>query len=70
MKLKLVYIVNSIILFLITSPLLAQDPTDPGSDPDPAPPAPIDDYIWVLLVIGLFYGFMKFRAIQNNKIQN
>jgi hypothetical protein len=32
-------------------------------------PAPIDDYIWVLAVIGLIFVFMKYRAIQKNRIQ-
>jgi hypothetical protein len=32
-------------------------------------PAPIDDYVWVLAIIGLLFVFMKFRAIQKNKIQ-
>ena len=33
------------------------------------PPAPIDDYVWVLAIVGLFFVFAKFRAIYNNKIQ-
>ena len=69
MKLKLVYIVKSIILFLITSPLLAQDPADPGADPN-APTAPIDDSIWVLALVGLLLVFIKFRAIQKKKLHN
>ncbi|HQE33461.1 MAG TPA: hypothetical protein PLZ71_06610 [Flavobacterium alvei] len=32
-------------------------------------PAPIDDYVWVLALIGLFFIFMKFKAMLNNKIQ-
>lgn len=69
MKLKLVYIVNSVILFLITSPLMAQD--DPGDDPD-ATALPIDDYLWVLVIIGLIYVFLKFRAVpfQNKKLED
>jgi len=31
--------------------------------------APIDDYVWILALIGLVFVFMKFRAIQKNKIQ-
>ncbi|QBN20018.1 hypothetical protein [Flavobacterium nackdongense] len=33
------------------------------------PPAPIDDYVWVLALVGLFFVFMKFRAIHNKNIQ-
>jgi len=32
-------------------------------------PMPINDYIWVLAVLGLIFVFMKFRAIQKNRIQ-
>ena len=67
MKLKLVTIVNIVVLFLVTSPLMAQ--ADLGDDPDATPSAPIDDYVWVLAVFGLLFVFMKFRAIYNSKIQ-
>lgn len=30
---------------------------------------PIDDYVWVLAVIGLLFVFMKFRAMYKAKIQ-
>lgn len=69
MKLKLVNIVNSIILFLITSPLLAENPADPGEDPDPQV-APIDNYVWVLALVGLILIFLKFRAIHNKKLHS
>lgn len=36
-------------------------------DGDPA--APIDDYVWVLAIVGLVFVFMKFRAIQKSRIQ-
>jgi hypothetical protein len=35
---------------------------------DPAP-APIDNYVWVLALLGLIFIFIKFRAMQKNKIQ-
>ena len=38
-------------------------------DGDATPGAPIDDYVWVLALIGLLFVFMKFRAIQKNRIQ-
>ena len=34
-----------------------------------APAAPIDNYVWVLALVGLIYVFIKLRAIQNKKIQ-
>jgi len=33
------------------------------------PTAPIDDYVWLLAIVGLIFVFMKFRAIQKNRIQ-
>lgn len=40
-----------------------------GTINDGDPTAPIDDYIWVLALVGLFFVFMKFRAIQKNTIK-
>ena len=42
---------------------------DPMENPDTAA-APIDDYVWVLALIGLVFVFLKFRAIQNKKINS
>ena len=42
---------------------------DDDGTADITPGAPIDDYLWVLGIIGLVFVFMKFRAIQKNKIQ-
>lgn len=36
---------------------------------DTTPAAPIDNYVWILALIGLVFVFMKFRAIQNKKIK-
>ena len=58
-------------LFLFTSILFAQ----PGSGSDGVPlegndtAATIDDYVLVLVMIGLIYFFIKIRANQKNKIQ-
>jgi len=32
--------------------------------------APINDYIWVLAIIGLVFAFYKFKAIQNKRIHS
>jgi hypothetical protein len=61
----------AVFYFCSTFVLFAQ----PGEDSDGAalegtdPPAPIDDYVWVLAIVGLFFVFAKFRTIYNNKIQ-
>jgi hypothetical protein len=33
-----------------------------------APAAPINDYLWILALIGIIFIFMKLKAIQVNKI--
>ncbi len=32
-----------------------------------APPAPIDDYVYVVLAIGIGYAFYKYRLIASSK---
>ena len=32
-------------------------------DGDSTPTAPIDDYVWVLALVGLLFVFLKFRAM-------
>jgi hypothetical protein len=58
-----------------TFAMFAQDPgtgggVDNDGSGDTTPAAPIDDYVWVLALIGLFFVFMKFRAVQKNKINS
>jgi len=57
MKLKFIYIISSILLFLVTSPVIAQE--DPGDDPDAVP---IDDYLWVLVLVGVVFAIIKLKA--------
>ncbi len=59
------------VYFCSTIVLFAQPGDDiPGGGLEGGdPPAPIDDYVWVLAVIGLLFVFIKFKAIYNNKIQ-
>lgn len=42
---------------------------DGSGDTTPGEPLPIDDYLWVLAIIALIFVFIKFRAIQKQKIQ-
>ena len=39
-------------------------------DGDTTPAAPIDDYVWILVILGALFVFMKLRAIQNTKVNN
>lgn len=65
----------AVVYFCSTVVLFAQ--TGPGSDGDGSgglegtdPAAPIDDYIWVMALVGLLIAFVKFRAIQNKRIRS
>ena len=55
--------------FCSTFVMVAQPGTGNGETGDGAlegadePAAPIDDYVWVLALIGLLFVFLKFRAV-------
>ena len=56
-----------------TFTLFAQPGTEDdgtGLESTDTPAAPIDDYVWVLALMGLVFVFIKFRAIQNKKIKS
>ena len=65
MKSRLIYITSSIFLFLVNNNVLAQRDSgsrgvaDPGPDPDAVP---IDDYIWVLVLVGVVFAILKLRT--------
>lgn len=40
---------------------------DDNGSGDTTPGAPIDDYVWVLLAIGIVFVFYKYRAIAKQK---
>ncbi len=65
MKTKIIYLVTSIFLFLITIPAMAQ--RDPGDEDIDA--VPIDDYIWVLLLVGVVYAILKLKMYAQLKNQ-
>jgi hypothetical protein len=62
----------TLFFFFATFIAFAQDPGtgstgDPLENPD-AVAAPIGDYVWVLVLLGIVFVFMKLRAIQNKKV--
>ena len=61
------YFYSTVVLFAQPG---TEDTGGTGSLEGADPAAPIDDYIWVLVLIGLFYAFINFRAIQNKRIQS
>lgn len=58
MKTKFIYIISSVFLFLLNNNLIAQrdDGSRGGTDPEAVP---IDDYLWVLIVIALVFAIKK-----------
>ncbi len=57
---KLTFIFVGLFISLLSTPIFAQ-PEDPGGDPET--PLPINDYLWVLIAIGLVYVFLRLRTI-------
>ena len=72
MKSKLIYIISSIFLFLVNNNVLAQregssrGATDPGPDPDAVP---INDYLWVLVLVGVVFAILKLKSFEKNFIR-
>lgn len=61
---KIFLISISIFISLVSSPVFAQETlTGPGEEIDSAVVAPIDDYVWVLALVGLLFVFLKFRDV-------
>jgi hypothetical protein len=52
----------TVFVFLLFSTLV-QAQTDLPDAPEDTTPAPIDDYVWVLALIGLVFVFLRFRAL-------
>jgi hypothetical protein len=61
----------AVIYFCSTFVMFAEDPAsnDENGTLENTDPLPIDDYVWVLAVLGLLFVFMKIRTIQKNRIQ-
>jgi hypothetical protein len=59
--------------FCSTLGLLAQEPGSTGDgngglEGADAPAAPIDNYVWVMILIGLTYVFFKYKTIHTREI--
>jgi hypothetical protein len=63
-----IYLCSTVVLFAAQPG--ADDTTGPGDLEGADAPAPIDNYVWVLALIGLVFIFLKFRAIQNKKVNS
>ncbi len=54
-----------IAIVLVQFVALAQDPGDFGGDPNPED-APIDAFLWTMLLVGLCYVFYKYKSLKSN----
>jgi hypothetical protein len=61
------YLCSTFVMFAQTDPGTGGGVENDGSTD--TTPMPIDDYVWILALIGLIFVFMKFRAMQNKKIK-
>jgi hypothetical protein len=61
------YLCSTFVAFAAVAP--GDDTADDSLESADAVAAPIDNYVWVLALVGLFLVFMKFSAIKKNKIQ-
>jgi hypothetical protein len=56
----------TVLVFVLFSTLVNAQ-TDLPEAPDDTAPAPIDNYVWVLALIGLFYVFLRVRAFTKQR---
>jgi hypothetical protein len=62
-------IVAGLLLILPAVSAFAQDDFDDDVD-DLTPPAPIDDYVWLMLVVAIYVAFRFFKQKQiTNSVQ-
>ncbi len=65
-----IYFCTNLVLFAQTTPG-AEDTTDTLEETTTdTTPMPIDDYLWVVALIGLIFVFLKYRSIQNTKVNS
>ncbi len=65
MKSKVIKGVTYFVVFLITFIANAQAPPSPGGPSGP-PGLPISDYLYLLAVVGLFYGVKKIKSLSTD----
>ncbi|WP_269226009.1 hypothetical protein [Flavobacterium eburneipallidum] len=65
-----IYFFSNVVLFAQATPG-AEDTTDTLEESTgDTTPLPIDDYILIVAVIGLIFVFLKYRSIQNAKLNS
>jgi hypothetical protein len=62
---KITQIIVAIAVFLVTQTIAFAQPTDLGSSSNSTDTnqtdLPVDDFIWVLIIVGIAYVFSKFN---------
>ena len=60
----------AILFFVLCTTLVqAQDPEPTELPDEPMDGAPIDDYVWLLLIVAISFAILKFRAIYKKGLQ-
>jgi hypothetical protein len=59
------YLCSTFVAFAAVAP--GDDTVDGSLESTDAVAAPIDNYVWVLALVGLMFVFLKLRVIQNNR---
>lgn len=57
----------SVLIFMMMFSTILSAQTDLPDVPEDTPAAPIDDYIWVLALVGLIFVFLRFRALAKQR---
>ena len=65
MKDKLKRVVGLLVLLVSSASLYAAGPPSPRRSPPPPPGLPIDDYIGIVVILSILYGFY----VINNKLK-
>lgn len=60
------YLCSTFVAFAADTP--GDDTADGSLESTDTAAAPIDNYVWVLALVGLVFVFLKLRAIQNKKL--
>lgn len=61
------YYFSLISFWVLTSSIAGSIDGPPPPGPPPPPPTPLDSSLIFLLIIGLFFAFLKFRNLKTQK---
>ena len=67
---KWIFVIVVTLLFQLNALAIPDDPPadfGAGDNPTDAPAAPIDNYVWGLMAIGIGFAFYKYKIISSSK---